>query len=137
MVNRIKEFREITIPSGFTSVRFALESHTLELKDKGLLIAGEFKDILQTPLNNDEVKSSYSKALKSQFQYVEQAELHSPMFSSRPFSLSRVAHHARFKAVEWGKGFTNERTFEKALSGIWLIFENSENRTSWIHRMEY
>lgn len=137
MANKKRAFREVTVPTGFTSLWFVLESHTVELQNRGLLFSGEFKDHRRTPISSDEINSSYSNLLKIQFQYAEEIEPYSPFFVSKPFEFSRLAHYASINALEWGKGFSNDESFEQALSDCWMILENTENRTSWIQRMEY
>lgn len=135
MAKRIKELGELRLISGFTSVQIYLESKTSELKNKGLLIAAEFIDEKGETLGQDEVKSFYSKALQVQYRYIEKQEDDSAIFQSVPFTLSRPAYIANFEAIEWGRGFSSEKVFLKSLAGLWMIFENSENGTSWTYRM--
>lgn len=135
MAKRIKGLGELRLISGFTSVQIYLESKTSELKNQGLLIAAEFIDEKGETLGQDEVKSSYSKALQAQYRYIEKQEDDSAIFQSVPFTLSRPAYIANFKAIEWGRGFSSEKVFLKSLAGLWMIFENSENGTSWTYRM--
>lgn len=136
MTKRLRKFRELNVEQGFTSVQFVLESSTPELVHRGLLITSKFSDLSGSILRYEEVSSSFSNALQTQFQYIEKIDGVEAIFRTKPFYMARPACGASIAAMEWGDGFTSDDIFEEAISGLWAVFRNSRNGIGWTYRME-
>lgn len=136
MARRTKVFKELTIPSGFTSMRFMLESRTNELSHRGLLIGANFRDQFGDELSHDEVDARYSKDLGLKYQYLGLVNDSNNFFRTSPFLLNRPANFVRITAVEWGAGFASAEAFSDSISRLWMVAENPATNDRWTFGME-